>query len=62
MEDVLVEKMEEVPVIVRRSWRESRLLQKILELKEYLARKKLEARVPSIFVIIVGEVEVSQIF
>ena len=62
MEDVLVEKMEEVPVIVRRSWRESRLLQKILESKEYLARKKLEARVPSIFVIIVGEVEVSQIF
>jgi len=45
LEDVLVEEMEEVLVIVKRSWRESRLLQKILELKEYLARKKLEVRV-----------------
>jgi len=60
--DVLVEEMKEIPVTVRRSWREPRLLQKILESKEYLARKRLKARVLSIFMIIVGEVKVSQIF
>jgi len=54
--------MKEIPVTVRRSWREPRLLQKILESKEYLARKRLKARVLSIFMIIVGEVKVSQIF
>ena len=58
MADVLVEEMKEIPVTVGRSWREPRLLQKILESKKYLARKRLEARVLSIFVIIVGEVKV----
>ena len=34
----------------------------MLESKKYLAREELEARVSDVFVTIVGEVEVPQIF
>jgi len=58
LEDVLANEVGEVLVIVRRSWRKPRPLQKILESKKYLARKRLKIRVLNTFVIIVRGVEV----
>jgi len=62
LKDILAEKVREILVTVRRSWREPRLLWKMLESKEYLAREELEVRVLDIFVTIVGGVKVPQIF
>ena len=62
LEDNLAEEVGEILVIVRRSWRKSRPLQKILESKKYLAKEGLKVRVLNTFVIIVGGVEVPQIF
>ena len=62
LKDILAEKVREILVTVRRSWREPRLLWKMLESKEYLAREELEVRVLDIFVTIVGGVKVPQTF
>ena len=62
LKDILAEKVREILVTVRRSWREPRLLWKMLESKKYLAREELEVRVLDIFVTIVGEVKVPQTF
>jgi len=62
LKDILAEKVRGILVTVRRSWREPRLLWKMLESKEYLAREELEVRVLDIFVTIVGGVKVPQIF
>ena len=62
LEDILAKEIGEILVIVRRSWRKLRLLQKILESKKYLAKEGLKVRVLNTFVIIVGGVEVPQVF
>ena len=46
-------KIDNEPVVVKRSRRESKPSQRLLELKKYLIRERLETRVPDAFVVMV---------